>query len=209
VSFVGLGLRALKGGAAAVGVALERGEPRFVFSRFLATSAEGDRLSLEPYRVAAESKRHPLGGPSAEAVAAVAAGRRRQARLAVEASRAIIHELAEMGCTPVVAALLVNRTGWITDVLEYGLSWPEHIPVAEGRAVRDALRFAFAKCRVAVVELDEKSLPDSAAHSLRMTPAALAARLKALGATAGRPWRKEQKLAYLAAWVALTGAAKR
>jgi hypothetical protein len=36
---VGLGLRALKGGAVVVGVAVESGEPRVVLSTFLATCA--------------------------------------------------------------------------------------------------------------------------------------------------------------------------
>ena len=40
-----------------------------------------------------------------------------------------------------------------------------------------------------------------------MSPADLDAGLKALGAAVGRPWRKEQKLACLAAWV--TVAARR
>jgi len=35
-----------------------------------------------------------------------------------------------------------------------------------------------------------------------MTAGAIEARMKLLGASAGRPWRKEQKLACLAAWVA-------
>jgi len=60
----GLGLRARKGGAVVVGVAVEEGEPRVVVSTVLATCAEGDRLSLEPYRVAADMARSPQGGAS-------------------------------------------------------------------------------------------------------------------------------------------------
>jgi len=202
-----LGLRAFKGGAVVVGVAVEGGEPRVVLSRFLATCAEGDRLSLEPYNVAAELKRDPRGKASAEAAAIVAEGRRRQDELAAQGLHAIVRTLAEARCKPVVAALLVNRAGWIADVLEYGLSWPEHLPVAELLAVRDALRFALGECRIEVTEMDEKSLPDFAASALDTSATAIDARLKALGATAGKPWRKEQKLACLSAWVAI--AAKR
>jgi hypothetical protein len=201
---VGLGLRAFKGGAVAVGVAVEGGEPRVVLSTFLATCAEGDRLSLEPYHVAAELKRDPQGRASAEAAAAVAEGRRRQDQLAAKSLRAIVQALEEARCKPVVAALLVNRAGWITDLLEYSASWPEHMPVAEGLAVRDALRFALQDCRFEVAELDEKSLPDLAARSLDTSTVAIDARLKALGATVGGPWRKEQKLACLSAWFAIT-----
>ena len=102
-----------------------------------------------------------------------------------------------------VAGLLVNRAGWVTDLLEYSSSWPEHVPVAEGLAVRDALRFACKECAIEAVELDEKSLPDVAATALDTSSIVLDARLKALGASAGRPWRKEQKLACLSAWFAL------
>jgi hypothetical protein len=200
---VGLGLRARKGGAVVVGVAVEGGEPRVVLSTFLATCAEGDRLSFEPYRVAAELKRDPKGRPSAEAAAAVAEGRGRQDELAAKGLLAIFRALKEVRCKPVVAALLVNRAGWITDLLAYSASWPEHVPVAEGLAVRDALRFAFKEGRVEFAELDEKSLPDLAASTLDTSSMAIDARLKALGATIGRPWRKEQKLACLSAWFAI------
>jgi hypothetical protein len=201
---VGLGLRALKGGAVVVGLAVEEGEPRVLISTFLATSAEGDRLSLEPYRVAAEMARGPQGGASAEAAAAVAEGRGRQDQLAAHGLQNIVLGLEGARCTPVSAALLVNRAGWITDLLEYSLSWPEHVPVAEGLAVRDALRFALKECSLEVVELDEKSLPDLAQNALGLSSTEIAARLKHLGATAGSPWRKEQKLAALSAWVTMT-----
>jgi hypothetical protein len=202
---VGLGLRALKGGASVVVVAIEGGEPRVVFSTFLATGAEGDRLALEPYTVAAELKRHPQGRASAEVAAIVTEGRRRQDQEAAKGLRAIVQRLRDAGAQPAVAALLVNRAGWVTDLLEYSAAWPEHVPVAERLAVRDALRFALKECRVQVAEMDEKSLPDLAAKTLGRSPQAIDACLKALGTTAGRPWRKEQKLACLAAWFALAG----
>jgi len=196
---IGLGFRALKGGGVVVGVAADGPEPRVVLSTFLATAAEGDRFSLEPYRVAAEMGR----GDPAAAAAAVAEGRKRQGELAAKGLDNLVRKLQEAGCEPAVAALLVNRAGWITDLLEYSLAWPEHVPVAEGLAVRDAFRFAIRGVGVDVTELDEKSLRDLASKDLGMSPADLDASLKALGAGVGPPWRKEQKLACLAAWVAV------
>lgn len=196
MSTIGLGFRAQKGGAVVVGLALDAGEPRVLLSTFLATQREGDRLSFEPYAVA-----HALGA-SAEANVAVAEGRSRQDQIAAEGVQAIVEHL---GARP-IAALLVNRAGWITDLLEYGLGWPEHAPVAEGLAVREALRFAFREQGLEAVELDEKSLPYRAAEALNLSPDDIDAQLKALGAAAGRPWRKEQKLACLSAWVAAAGA---
>lgn len=201
---VGLGLRAIKGGCVAVAVAIEGGKPRVLLSSFLVTAAEGDRLSLEPYHVAAGMERGPHGGASAEAAAAAAEGRRRQDRLAAAGLKNIVDRLREMGSQPVVAALLVNRAGWVTDLLEYSLAWPDHPPVAEGLAVRDALRFALGQCEIGVVEVDEKALPEVAWKGLGLAPGDLDTRLKQLGTAAGKPWRKEQKMACLAAWNALS-----
>jgi hypothetical protein len=203
---VGLGFRAFRGGGVVVGIGLEEGKPRVMLSSFIATAAEGDRLSLEPYLVAVEMKRDPDGNASAAAMAAVTEGRKRQDQLAANGLGDIVRRVRDAGCEPVVAALLVNRAGWITDLFAYSLSAPEHPAVAEGLAVREALRFAFDRIGIEAVELDEKSLPERASEELRISPADLNARLKALGANVGRPWRKEQKLACLAAWVALATA---
>ncbi len=71
---VGLGLRAQKGGAVVVALAVESGEPRLLLSAFLATHREGDRLSFEPYAVAAGMARGPDGKASVDAAAAVREG---------------------------------------------------------------------------------------------------------------------------------------
>src|SRR5471032_1538936 len=154
---IALGFRAGRGGGVVVAVAADDGEPRVVLSTFLATAADGDRLSLEPYHVAAEMGRDSRGVGAAEAAAAVAEGRERQAQLAAQGLDSIVLKLKEAGCEPVAAALLVNRAGWITDVLSYSLAWPEHVPVAEGLAVRDALRLAAGRLGVDFAEVDEKS----------------------------------------------------
>jgi hypothetical protein len=198
---IALGFRAGRGGSVVVGVAMNGREPRVVLSTFLATATEGDRLSLEPYHVAYEIGRDPRGRISAEARAAVAEGRKRQDRLAVKGLDDLVRTLEAEKYRPSVAALLVNRAGWLTDLLEHSLSAPEHPPVTEGLAVREALRSAFKRSGIKTIELDEKSLLDAAAKQLRLSPADIDMRLKDLGATAGKPWRKEQKLACLAAWL--------
>jgi hypothetical protein len=199
---VALGLRAGRGGSVVVGVACSEQGPHVALSIFLATAAPGDRLAYEPYQVAYEMTRGPDGEITAEAAAAVAEGRRRQEALAAQRLGAIAGTLAQAGCKPALAALLVNRAGWLTDLLQHSLSAPEHPPVAEGLAVRDALRFACRLMDLPVIEMDEKSLPDTASAVLGPSQAALDA--QALGKAVGRPWRKEQKLACLAAWLALT-----
>jgi hypothetical protein len=201
-----LGLRAVRGGSVAVAVATDGEAPRVVLSTFLATAAEGDRLAFEPYHMAYEMERGPQGKVSAEAAAAVAEGRRRQAAAAASGLAGLVGTLEDAGCKPVLVALLVNRAGWMTDLLEHSLSAPEHPPVAEGLAVREALRFACARCALPIVEMDEKSLRESASTRLGLSPGEIDVALTGLGATVGRPWRKEQKVACLAAWLALTAA---
>ena len=199
---IALGFRAGRGGSVVVGVAADRPLPRVVLSTFLATAAEGDRLAFDPYQVAYEMPRGADGGPTAEAAATVAEGRRRQAALAATGLAAVLDQLKREGFRPAVAALLINRAGWMTDLLEHSLSAPEHPPVAEGLAVRAALRTAFAGLGLDVVEMDEKSLRESAALKLPLASSQIDIQLNALGATVGRPWRKEQKASCLAAWVA-------
>ncbi len=201
---IGLGFRVVRGGSVVVGVSTEEREPRVVLSTFLATAGEGDRLSLEPYHVAAEMARRADGGDLGAVAATVARGRKRQEKLAAEGLADIADKLRDRGCEPVVAALLVNRAGWVTDLLAYSLAFPDHPPVAEGLALREVLRSVIGRAGIALAELDEKSLPELATRKLNRTPAEIDARMKAVGATAGRPWRKEQKLACLSAWVAIT-----
>jgi len=212
-----LGFKPGRGGSVVVGVAANGAAPNVVLSTFLTTAAEGDRLSLEPYHVAVEMV-HGSGAaqqrvdraawpdtrvPPREAQAAVAEGRRRQDAMAAEGLAAIVRELRATGQDPRTAALLVNRAGWLTEPmrLPHSLSAPEHPPVIEGLAVRDALRFAFAGCGLEVIEMDEKSLPEVAGQRLELAPS----HVDGLGASVGRPWRKEQKLACLAAWLAVAG----
>ncbi len=196
-----MGLRASRGGAIAVGVYVERDAPRVALSSFVATAAENDRLASEPYHIAAELARDVTQKTLAEAEAAVREGRKRQDALAAAGLRVVASRLKDAGFALDAAALLVNRAGWVTDLLRYSLATPEHPAVAEGLAVRDAFRHALRENTIRFVELDEKGLPAEAATQLRLSPVEIDACLKALGSTVGRPWRKEHKLACLAAWV--------
>lgn len=201
----GLGFRAHKGGAVVVGVAVENGVPRVLVSTTITTGVEGDRLAFEPYRMAADMPRDAKGKASCEALAVVKEGRDRQQRSATEALRDVLVRWRERAPAPLAAGLLINRAGWITDLLDYSLAWAEHVPIAEVMAVRDALRVAVAHHHLALREFDERSLPDMAADVLGVSSGQLTDRVRLLGAGVGRPWRKEQKLACLSAWMAAIG----
>ncbi|HEY3676217.1 MAG TPA: hypothetical protein VGK84_09520 [Candidatus Tumulicola sp.] len=125
-------------------------------------------------------------GALAQAEAAIREGRARQDELATIGVRSIAKQLNDAGWNPSGAALLVNRAGWVTDLLQYSFASDSHPPVAEGLAVRDALRFALRENGIDVVEVDEK-------------PLLADRRLAACTSSLDGPWRKEHKLACLAA----------
>jgi hypothetical protein len=204
VNRVALGFRVFRGGSLVVGVALDGGEPRLALSTVLPTAEAGDCLAFEPYHVAFEMAQGAREA-TPEVSAAVAEGRRRQALMAAAGLADIVRRLEGEGRRPAVAALLVNRAGWVTDLLHHVLCDPAHPPFAEGMAVRDALRSAARQCGLDLVELDEKSLAEAAEIKLGLLPGELEARLKALGSGL-KPWRKEEKLAGLAAWLAAAAA---
>jgi hypothetical protein len=185
---VTLGLRASRGGSIVVAVTHEhQGIPQVVLSKFLPTAAPDDRIALEPYHVAAEIVHSRSAGALAKAEAAVREGRDRQDELATNGLRSIVEQLKHGSWNTSGAALLVNRAGWVTDLLQYSFASESHPPVAEGLAVRDALRFALRENGIDFVEVDEKTL--LADRRLMDCKSSLAG-----------PWRKEHKLACLAAW---------
>ncbi|MGZ3298687.1 MAG: hypothetical protein ACXU8O_06710, partial [Asticcacaulis sp.] len=162
---------------------------------------ETEPLSLEPYAIAYRMA-HEQGVSRKDIEAAVARGREIQVEAARDSLRSLADRVTALGHPGVSVALLVNRATWMTDLVEYSLGWPDHVPVAENLAVREALRTAAARNGLALIEYDEKSLPSQAAETLGLKAEDLDSELKALGVAAGKPWRKEQKLACLAAWLA-------
>jgi hypothetical protein len=62
-------------------------------------------------------RRGPDGEAPTEAADAVADGHKRQRELAAKGLGDIVRKLRDGWCEPVIAALLVNRAGWITDAV--------------------------------------------------------------------------------------------
>jgi len=69
---------------------------------------------------------------------------------------------------------------------------------------REALRVGCERAGLAVVGFREREVQATAATRLKLTPAALQARIAALGKPLGPPWSQDEKLAALAAWLVLT-----
>jgi hypothetical protein len=198
----GIGFRAIRGGCVVVALNIVGGQPKMVLSSFLHTATDGDRLSLEPYSVAAELMRAKPDTALSDLEGMIADARARQNQQAFKGLAEMLDRMKMSATDRISVGLLVNRAGWITDQLSHSLSAPEHPAIAEGLAVRDALRFACDQVGLGVAELDEKTLGESAQTILDKPSSDIDATIKLLGQDAGKPWRKEQKLACLAAWMA-------
>lgn len=110
--------------------------------------------------------------------------------------------LAANGCKPARACVLLG-SGRPTDDLAATLRSHPMIHTAEGHFFRNALLQACESCRVPVITIKEKELFTSAAATLRVSPEELQRRIAALGKSIGPPWRQDEKLCTLAAWLAL------
>ncbi len=78
---------------------------------------------------------------------------------------------------------------------------------AEGVFYRDVVAAACRELGLQVVRTLERDLAETAAAILDVEPARLAGRLADLAAGLGPPWNEDYRLAALAAWLGLAGAA--
>jgi hypothetical protein len=196
-----IGFRVHMGWAAAVGIALEGGAPRLVHSSIIETAEEGDNIAKEPYHQAAGYHGLERGARPPDPEAIIARGRKTQTKLAAKAISALAAEFKAQRLTLMAGAVLATRS-WLGHDLEGILGDHAHIHVYEGEAVRDAVRFALKANKIPAREFDQKSLYAEGAKTLKRAEPKLKAQLTALGA-GRKPWTQDQKLAALAAWLAL------
>jgi hypothetical protein len=79
------------------------------------------------------------------------------------------------------------------------------VHAAEGELYRRVFSAAAASLGVAPTRVPADTLAARAAAVAGLTPAKLSACLAAMGKASGKPWAADQKLATLAAWIALAG----
>jgi hypothetical protein len=127
----------------------------------------------------------------------------------------LVRDAAEQSCAKAKAALAALALGKIARAaivvgdrpapartLEQILASHAAIHTAEGALFRAAIADACAARKIAVVEVRAGELRARAAERLEIAVAGLDERLAAIGRAAGRPWAKDQKVAFLAALVA-------
>jgi hypothetical protein len=121
------------------------------------------------------------------------------------ASRALREAIAELTDKGIMGAGVLLGSGRPTPDLARTLASHPMIHTAEGHFFREALLTACASCNLPVNRIKEKDLPAQASARLGLAPKVLEKRVLELGKTIGPPWRQDEKLCTLAAWLILAG----
>ena len=191
---VALGLRAHSGWAVLVALRGPAASPTVVDRRRLVL-CDG-RFPRQPYHAAEE-----LPAPKAEDL--VSRSLDAAARLTREAIGAAVKDRRASGEPLAGAGLLLGSARPLPVELAAILRSHPLIHTAEGEMYRTVLRDGCERAGIGVVGFRERELETTAARRLRLAPAALRARLAALGKPLGPPWTQDEKLASLAAWLLL------
>src|SRR5262249_36153536 len=124
-------------------------------------------------------------------------------RLAQRAVSAAVDGLQAKGYRVVGSGLLL-ASGRPLPELPAILASHALIHSAEGELFRDALVQASEGCRLPVLRVKERELMDLSAAALDQDAPRIQQQLAAWGKALGPPWRQDEKLAALVAWLALS-----
>lgn len=185
VDTITLGLCSRTGSAVAVAVRRVGGTERVSFTGRWQLDLTDDEIADQLYHVAADMR-------ADRARAYVARATKVVGRIAVNRLRALAAQLPGLS-----AAGVIVGDHPISAPLEKILASHPLAHAAEGQFYRDALIDAAAECGLQVSTLSR----DQAAA--RLSSAAVAPIIAVLGSSAGPPWRKEHKLAAVAAHAAV------
>ncbi len=200
-AIAGLGFRVHSGWAAAVAVAGPVKAPQVVLRKTVSIADPAIPGSKQPYHAA-----ETLDLKKAEMlIRRCTASTRALARRAV---RGIVAELRGKGLQPGGACVLLS-SGRKLGPLAAILASHAMIHTAEGEFFREALRRGCRRCRVRATGVKEREIVAYAAAALRLQAKTLRRRASQMGHTLGPPWRQDEKLAALAAWLMLAPAARR
>ncbi len=190
-----LGLRAHSGWAALVAVAGTPRSPEILLRRRIELADPEVPGSKQPYHAAEGEKL-----PKAEKIIGRCAGDAR--RLAGRAFDEVLAELKKSK-HPVIACGLLLASGRPLPALEAILASHALIHTADGELFRDALAAAAQERGLPMTRVREKEIFSLASAGLRIAEEGIVRCLKDIGRSIGAPWTQDQKLAALAAWVAV------
>ena len=196
---VALGFRAHSGWAALVALAGPPAAPTVVDRRRLELADAGIEGSKQPYH-AAEGKRPK------EAERLVARCLESSRRLAAEALSAVVGDLRGRDHTLAGCGLLLASGRALPEDVHAILASHALIHAAEGEMYRDVLRRAGEQLSLPVTGVRERDLLARAAEATGRPGPEIQRRVAEMGRRLGPPWRQDEKLATLVAWVVLAQA---
>ncbi len=199
---VSIGIFAHMGWATTAVVAIDRKRVCIVRTDRIETAKPGDREAREPYHVAGgfdglARVPQPLNPENA-----LQRGLARQQRHTIGIITRLTQSLADDDYQLVRAGLLVSRGRPASDFAKAIGSHPQ-IHIQEGLAVRASIAAALAVNGVRVREIDQKSLVAIADNELDEVEPKWSEHLDAITPDNDGAWRKEEKQAAIAAWLAL------
>jgi hypothetical protein len=127
------------------------------------------------------------------------------ARLASEGVRDVVARLAQNGHRVIGTGVLFASGRPLPDLAAI-LQSHALIHTAEGEFYRQILVEASEHCSLPVTRVKEREVWDRGAAILRLGLEDLQRRIGELGRSLGPPWREDEKLASLAAWIVLAEA---
>jgi hypothetical protein len=194
---VALGLKPHSGWSALVALAAPRGELELVDRRRIQLVAPGDEIwAKQPYHAAEGIDPEEARDLVKRAIDLARRTSLRELRAARKRAHDAGHEV--VGCAVLMGDPLPQE--WSVGEI---LAVHFRMHKAEGVMWREALARAVDGCGVRLVALREKDLAELAAEALAAPIVALEKSLAALGRSVGPPWARDQRVAALAAWVAL------
>ena len=122
--------------------------------------------------------------------------------LATRAVTAMVDQLDQNGHTVAGAGILFASGRALPDLAAI-LRSHALIHTAEGEFFREVLVHASEHCSLPVTKVKEREIWERGAKVLHRTAADLQQRIDGLGKPLGPPWRQDEKLASMVAWIAL------
>jgi hypothetical protein len=188
----GIGFRVKTGYASAIILVGPASAPAFAGREHVLLADLDDDDSRQPYHAG-------LHRGAKVGTAVVRKARRDAERRAGSALRGLLQTLGSETPRPRCIGLVVGSN---IDPLTLGnLHIRAH--AMEGRFYREVLEAAAQRAGLQSLILVEREAFSSAAKTLRRSLEQLQRGLTRIGAVAGRPWRRDEQLAALAAWLAL------
>lgn len=195
-----LGFRAHSGWTALVALCLETNRPQVLLRQRPRLVQEFTYEFRQPYHTAEKM-------PIYRAREFIARVESAATELAEAAIRTIQIELGKQGYEVTCFGLPLASAKALPS-LDQILRSHALVHTADGELFRRVLMHAGACCQISACTIKERELPALACETLRIKDNDLRSRLTALGKPLGPPWGQDEKLAVLAAWLALLSRAK-